>query len=501
MKNKIVKILTFLVIATLAVTTMTACATSTHTHTYNTSKWESNDEYHWHASTCDHKDKQGDKALHKLNVTDALEATCETDGYIEGVCEVCNKEVKRVLPKLGHKFSEHILAYNEEGHWHPVVCEHDDVEVTVIPHSPSSNGMCECGYGVKFKFTKNRTGYTFEGYEATSVKAVTVPESYEGLPVNAVAAYAFENATDVEAVTIPSSVKTIGREAFRGCVNLKTLTLAEGIEKIEPAVFEGCESLTSVELPNTLTYIGAYAFQGCAGLEEINLPSGLSTLGEQVFSGCESLLAIEVPAGIKIIEKNMFRNCESLASVTLNSGLTDIDAQVFAGCAALTEITLPSGIKYLGQSVFARSGLTSITLPETVSYLGAYAFNDCKSLKVAVLSSKIEYTYGNWFSGCEALEELTVPFVGSNKDKDKSMFTAFGYAFGSTDKGEKFDAVTQGSYTYYVPKTLKKVTVLGGNIAAGAFSGCNNITTIILNSGVTEESGAFEGCTAAVTRS
>ena len=52
----------------------------------------------------------------------------------------------------------------------------------------------------------------------------------------------------VMSVTIPSSVTTIGRNAFWGCKLLVNVTIPPSVTSIEGSAFEGCSSLTSVDI-------------------------------------------------------------------------------------------------------------------------------------------------------------------------------------------------------------------------------------------------------------
>ncbi|MCQ3914233.1 MAG: leucine-rich repeat domain-containing protein [Mycoplasmoidaceae bacterium] len=64
-----------------------------------------------------------------------------------------------------------------------------------------------------------------------------------------------------------------------------------GLYTIQKATFEGCSSLTSVHIPSSLTSIGDEAFQMCTGLQKIYVPrDGMSiSLGNDAFYSCNVL--------------------------------------------------------------------------------------------------------------------------------------------------------------------------------------------------------------------
>ncbi|RCJ00931.1 leucine-rich repeat domain-containing protein, partial [Metamycoplasma hominis] len=60
-------------------------------------------------------------------------------------------------------------------------------------------------------------------------------------------------------VTIPSSVKEIGKGAFFGCRNLKKVILNEGLEKIDYGTFQNT-NIESITIPGSVKEIGESAF-------------------------------------------------------------------------------------------------------------------------------------------------------------------------------------------------------------------------------------------------
>ena len=101
------------------------------------------------------------------------------------------------------------------------------------------------------------------------------------------------------------------------------------------------------------------------------------------------------------------------------------------------------------------------------------------------------------FSGCAALESITLPFVG--KDEWATGNDAlFGYIFGTYrySGGTATNHYSSGSNTtYYIPSSLKHVRITGASIRDNAFGNCIDITNVYIGGGVTIiRYSAFDGC-------
>lgn len=72
----------------------------------------------------------------------------------------------------------------------------------------------------------------------------------------------------VECYGVEYTVTEIGTSAFRGSVNLKSVTISEGVKYIGPKAFVDCTNLLSLWLPASLSYIdeGNSVFEGCKNL-------------------------------------------------------------------------------------------------------------------------------------------------------------------------------------------------------------------------------------------
>ncbi|MCQ2981927.1 MAG: DUF6273 domain-containing protein [Treponemataceae bacterium] len=71
-------------------------------HSYST-KWTSDNTYHWHAATCEHSTVVNSKATHSFGSWQTVTVeTCTTDGGKKRICSVCGAQEMGIIP-AGHK--------------------------------------------------------------------------------------------------------------------------------------------------------------------------------------------------------------------------------------------------------------------------------------------------------------------------------------------------------------------------------------------------------------
>ena len=108
----------------------------------------------------------------------------------------------------------------------------------------------------------------------------------------------------------------IGKAAFGGLKNIKTMEIPASVKEIGDGAFY-YSSLEQVTLPNSLTSIGSAVFYNSA-LKSIELPAGIETIGSQAFASTD-LESIEIPANVSSIGSQAFWDCKKLKSVTVRS--------------------------------------------------------------------------------------------------------------------------------------------------------------------------------------
>ena len=198
--------------------------------------------------------------------------------------------------------------------------------------------------------------------------------------------YAFAGCASLSAITLPSTITSIGNNAF-------------GFNSQDV----GCTSLHSIVIPPSVTTIGAFAFRK-SGLTEVDLPYSVTQIGTLAFGDCNNLVSVYLPASVTDINANAFTGA-ALANIDVDAGNPVYDSR--NGCNAIISTAnnvlvtgckntvVPYGVIAIGSSAFENcSNLTDITLPATVISLAGYAFLNCTSLNTIEVNATTPPTFG-----------------------------------------------------------------------------------------------------------
>ena len=227
----------------------------------------------------------------------------------------------------------------------------------------------------------------------TSEKAI-IPDT-----VNEIGAGAFAGSA-MKSIDFPARFGVIAANTFRGCTNLTSVTIPEGITEIGDSAFEGCTLLNNVEIPNTVESVGNYAFAGCTSLSNVQFKnktgSDYYTLGTHIFDGCTSLTSAVLPNSWRITRDD-----------ALDCGMGGTRTQPEPTVAQLSG-NIPS-------YMFANSGVTTAALPANVTMLCTKGvFMNCANLSsvtfgVTQLAHAAANLGADYFTGCTSLPANFTP--------------------------------------------------------------------------------------------
>jgi hypothetical protein len=191
---------------------------------------------------------------------------------------------------------------------------------------------------LSFALNSSGNGYTVTGMGTYRDNDVVIPDTYEGLPVTAIATRAFEQKTNITSVTMPDSITSIGEFSFSGCTSLKMLVLSDGLISMGKGAFYNCISLENVYLPYGLSVIGDWAFWNCQQLTSISIPNSISSIGIGAFSGCTRLSDVQINSSLSSLAQYLFADCIALKTITLPPNVASIGEYAFADCYNLSEL-------------------------------------------------------------------------------------------------------------------------------------------------------------------
>jgi|GEM_PF-2243325 len=336
----------------------------------------------------------------------------------------------------------------------------------------------------------------------------------------------FANYTSLERLEIAGSFKKIGEGAFAGCASLTEVTVGGSATTVSSHAFKDCTSLRSVALGDAVTYVDDRAFENCSSLSDLMIGSSVHYFGIRAFGGCTSLTApgihennqtfsvidgslyskdgtvllhclgcradgsFDFPDTVTAIGRDAFRDVTELERIIIPDAITSIGESAFKGCTALESISFGNALTDIGSAAFADcTSLATISLPSSLASIGNRAFQNCSLLTEVEIPDSVTSIGSEAFFGCSALESITLPYVYE---------FAFGYIFGREEFfGSEGTLIypDPGAESYYVPSSLKSVTVTGGEVRDNAFSQCASITSITIRDSVTGVgSNAFRGC-------
>jgi hypothetical protein len=192
---------------------------------------------------------------------------------------------------------------------------------------------------------------TISGYIGRG--AVTIPATINGLPVTVIAEDAFRPFASITSVFLPATVTTIDPKAFAACSRLTTVIVdpanpvystTNGVlfNKSQTVLVKCPQGVTGTYvIPSTVTTIGEDAFEGCSGLTNVVFPEGLTCIGDPAFGFCSNLTTLRIPASVTSIGDYAFAFCSNLTTVYFDGDAPADNGTVFFNDLKATVYYLP----------------------------------------------------------------------------------------------------------------------------------------------------------------
>lgn len=123
-----------------------------------------------------------------------------------------------------------------------------------------------------------------------SLKAPSLPDS-----ITELGRCVFDECHGFDKIVFPRNLKVLPYGTCRSCRNLEEVELSN-IERIEEYAFGACRSLKQMELPSTVKFVGKEAFKDCESLETVVFTSSGCKIEDHIFEGCQALKRVVLPA-------------------------------------------------------------------------------------------------------------------------------------------------------------------------------------------------------------
>lgn len=219
--------------------------------------------------------------------------------------------------------------------------------------------------------------------------------------IETIPASAFTN-TSIRFIDFPTKLKTIGDNAFDNRLLTGPLVLPEGLDSIGKEAFQK-NYITEVTIPESVRAIGKAAFYDNQYLKSATLNNSMKTINRSLFNNCKKLAVVHGGKNVKTIVYRAFYSCDSLRSIKDIVPVT-IDREAFYNCQKLDGINF-SRIKSIGyESFYQCYGLKEADLTTLTSIDRSFA--GCTGLKKVTFGNDITTIKTDAFYNCHALEEV-----------------------------------------------------------------------------------------------
>ena len=183
----------------------------------------------------------------------------------------------------------------------------------------------------------------YKDYTAVTIPASVTYNNYT-YPVTSIGTSAFEGLTNLQSVTLPTSVTTIGTDAFYGCTKLGSVNLEEGLTTINLRAFYNC-NLTEITIPSTVTSIGNSAFKENPTTTIVWKPADCSFGSDDsapFYSTNSQVTSFTFADGVEVVPAYICKNMNKIDTIVLPASVSRLGQYAFMNCTNLKSINLPA---------------------------------------------------------------------------------------------------------------------------------------------------------------
>ena len=150
------------------------------------------------------------------------------------------------------------------------------------------------------------------------------------------------------------------------------------------------------------------------------------------------------------------------------------------GLTQLTSVTISNGVTSVGDFAFQNcTNLRTLIFPDSVVSMGPNVFTGCSKIQTLRLSANSSAVYRGEFDGLVNLRSVFMPSA-SGVDMLGDLFRN-----GDGTLVYQYPYANNTAYTRYIPSNLSDITIAGGDIHTGFFSGCGMVKKVTFGKDVT----------------
>lgn len=150
------------------------------------------------------------------------------------------------------------------------------------------------------------------------------------------------------------------------------VTISEGSTEVPDEAFQRRSDVQSVSIPDSVTSIGDDSFERTS-LSEVVVPKSVTSIGKDAFYASK-LAKINLGEAVISIGDVAFSN-NDLKKVDIGDSVTTIGAYAFSN-NVLTDVVLGSSVSSIGRYAFRGNNLEKVVIPDSVISLGEFSFAD-----------------------------------------------------------------------------------------------------------------------------
>lgn len=205
------------------------------------------------------------------------------------------------------------------------------------------------------------------------------------------------------AYTIPTGIQVIYKSAFYGCTKITSLTIPEGVKRIEHygLMFSLNAVIKTLHLPASLEYVTPGAIFG-GSLRKISVAEGnthyttwnnmLMTINMDTVICCPAAInaAYTLPESVVHVAASAFSvSAVDLTMTNVRSiGEYAFEANSLGKYDSNRHYVIPETVEEIGDEAFYRSySMEQVTIPSSLKQMGEQVFADSPKLKKAVIKS------------------------------------------------------------------------------------------------------------------